>query len=50
MKRISMILAIAVLVLFFAAAAEAKENAMENKSHQIAKATMPIEAISTIFS
>ena len=46
MKRISMILAIAVLVLFFASAAEAKENAMENKSDQIAKATMPIEAIS----
>ncbi len=46
MKRISMILAIAVLVLFFAAASEAKENAMENKSDQIAKATSPTDAIS----
>ena len=46
MKRIGMILAIAMLVLFFASAAEAKEIDIENKSNIAAKAKEPVRAIS----
>ena len=46
MKRIGMILAIAMLVLFFASAAEATEKDIENKSNTAAKAKKPVRAIS----
>ena len=45
MKRIGIILAIAALVLLFASAIEAKENATEDKSSPTAKASLSEEAI-----
>ena len=44
MKRIGIILAIAVFVLFFASATEAKENAIENRSDTTAKEILPEKA------
>jgi hypothetical protein len=44
MNRTGMILVIAVLVLFFASAAEAKENVTENKSNLMTKDALPEKA------